>query len=165
MTAQAPREFVHHPGDRFTAEEPEKPAGRAACTDFRILQCWKQHTLLEVRISTGRTHQIRVHLSAVGHPVAGDRLYGAAAVPADWPANMDRSSEQASLAGDSAGAGVGPAEQQGLRRPEPCATESPKRFYLHARCIRLAHPSTHAPLSIEAPLPPDFEQLLRSLGV
>jgi 23S rRNA pseudouridine1911/1915/1917 synthase len=166
MTALAPQTFVRHPGDRFAAEEPEKSAGRAARTDFRVLQCWKQHTLLEVRISTGRTHQIRVHLSAVGHPVAGDRLYGAAAAPAKWPApEMDRSSEQASPADDSAGVGVAPQGRPGLRRPEPCATEPPKRFYLHARCIRLAHPSTHAPLSIEAPLPPDFEMLLQSLGV
>lgn len=165
MTALAPQTFVRHPGDRFDdEEEPEKSAERAARTDFRVLQCWKQHTLLEVRIATGRTHQIRVHLSAVGYPVAGDRLYGAAAVPADWLApNLDRSRGQEGP-GDSAGVGVAPPEQQGLRRPQPCATE-PKRFYLHARSIRLAHPSTHAPLTIEAPLPPDFEQLLRSLGV
>ncbi len=51
--------------------------GRSALTFFKVLQRFEKHTYLEVRIGTGRTHQIRVHLSTIGHPVAGDRLYGA----------------------------------------------------------------------------------------
>jgi 23S rRNA pseudouridine1911/1915/1917 synthase len=53
--------------------------GRAAWTDYRVLHRFERFTFLEVRIGTGRTHQIRVHFSSIGHPVAGDRLYGAPA--------------------------------------------------------------------------------------
>jgi 23S rRNA pseudouridine1911/1915/1917 synthase len=61
---------------------PERaPGGEPARSHWRALAQAGEHTALEVTLDTGRTHQIRVHLSAIGHPVVGDRLYGGAPAP------------------------------------------------------------------------------------
>jgi 23S rRNA pseudouridine1911/1915/1917 synthase len=56
--------------------------GRAALTDWKALEHYAGFTFLEIKLGTGRTHQIRAHMAALGHPVAGDRLYGAK--PSSW---------------------------------------------------------------------------------
>jgi 23S rRNA pseudouridine1911/1915/1917 synthase len=83
--------LVHgHPPDEGTIDKPvardpvrrtrmttRVAAGRKAITRFRVLERIGKFSYVEVRIGTGRTHQIRVHLSSIGHPIAGDTLYGA----------------------------------------------------------------------------------------
>ena len=98
-------------------------------------------TLLRVRIETGRTHQIRVHLSSIGHPVVGDTLYGA---PGEVRAE---------------------GEQRVMKKSKRRALEtlSLPRNFLHAAELELAHPRTGEPLVFRAPLPEELTGFVAAL--
>ena len=74
---------------RRTRMTTKLASGRSALTDYRVLEELGTLNFLEVRIGTGRTHQIRVHLSSIRHPIVGDRLYGAPAHMPELP-TLDR---------------------------------------------------------------------------
>ena len=108
--------------------------GRPAVTHYRVLERFEHHSLLRLRLETGRTHQIRVHLAQLRHPIVGDSLYGGGVVR---------------------GAGMAPALRERLR--------SFPRQALHARELAFAHPVEGHPLQFESPLPADIEALLAAL--
>lgn len=68
--------IARHPTERKKMAPAQVGKGRKAITHFRVLEYFDGYTYLACRLETGRTHQIRVHLSSIGHPVAGDPLYG-----------------------------------------------------------------------------------------
>jgi 23S rRNA pseudouridine1911/1915/1917 synthase len=108
--------------------------GRAAVTHYRIEERLAQHTLLRVILETGRTHQIRVHLAHIGHPLVGDPLYGG----------------RRQLV-----AGLGPGGRAALA--------AFRRQALHATKLEFAHPVTGRTIAVESPLPADLLALLDAL--
>lgn len=77
-TVNAP--IGRHPVDRKKMSINEKN-GREAVTHYRVLERYRQFTYVECQLETGRTHQIRVHLASIGHPLLGDSVYGPAKSP------------------------------------------------------------------------------------
>lgn len=128
LTVNAP--VGRHPTDRkrmATVEEGRK--GRRAVTHFRRLERWRAADLLSAELETGRTHQIRVHLLHLGHPVVSDGTYA-----------LGR--ERGMSGPDRGWAGE-------------LARRTPRQF-LHAAELRFRHPRTGAELRFEAPLPDDL---------
>jgi 23S rRNA pseudouridine1911/1915/1917 synthase len=65
-----------HPKDRVKQAIVDEPAGRPAITHYRVRERFRAHTLVQCNLETGRTHQIRVHMAHIRHPLVGDTLYG-----------------------------------------------------------------------------------------
>ncbi len=110
--------------------------GRDAISHYTVVQrmdtAFGKFTLLEVKIDTGRTHQIRVHLASLGHPVVGDVLYGA---PREMRARHGRATDE--------GAAISLA-----------------RNFLHAARLELSHPRTEKLIALESPLPDELQAFL-----
>jgi 23S rRNA pseudouridine1911/1915/1917 synthase len=110
--------------------------GKLALTRYRTMRAWQTSlALLECRLATGRTHQIRVHLASKGHPVVGDPLY------------LRRV----------------PAASKAINPPLRGHLLDFPRQALHAASLGFKHPRTGRAVSFEAPLPPDMQALLNDV--
>lgn len=121
-----------HPRDRIKMAVREN--GREAITHYRLLQRFREHSHIKVRLETGRTHQIRVHMSHLHHPIVGDPIYaGRHRVPAGAQAELVD------------------------------YLQAFKRQALHAWRLSFLHPESGEEVSYEAPIPDDMQQLLSLL--
>jgi len=128
-----------HPTDRqkmAVIKDTGRYTARNAITNLTVKERFGHFTLLEAKLETGRTHQIRVHCAFIGHPVVGDPVYGGTKRAA--PSSMSKLAQR-ELA----------ALMEGL-----------KRQALHACSLSFDHPSTGKRLSFEAPLPSDMRELV-----
>ena len=128
---------------RRTRMTTRRMEGRSAVSHIAVVERlttrYGAFTLVEVRIETGRTHQIRVHMQSLGHPVVGDTLYGA-----------PRAIQPAVRKGESGR----PTEESHLQL---------ERNFLHAAHLEFSHPRTGKALAIDAPLPAELEDFLAQL--
>jgi 23S rRNA pseudouridine1911/1915/1917 synthase len=131
---------------RMTAQPQEN--ARTAVSHYEVVRRlsnrFGKFTLVRVRIETGRTHQIRVHMASIGHPVVGDTLYGGAGQLTDQVASQAAQSKAA------------------RRKAEPERLRLGRNF-LHAARLEFVHPRTGKLLELEAPLPEELESFLARL--
>jgi 23S rRNA pseudouridine1911/1915/1917 synthase len=133
--------FKEKPGSAL-GESFRRSGAREARTDWRTLAEVDGTTLVEVQLHTGRTHQIRVHFSAIAHPIVGDTLYGAA-------------SEIRLGAGTGRGASK---DREAVTMPEL------RRNFLHAARLGFSQPRTGAWIDVRAPLPTELREFVKKLS-
>jgi 23S rRNA pseudouridine1911/1915/1917 synthase len=130
----------HHPTDRvkMTAlDADDEGEGKDACSYYEVIERFKGYTFCRIFPRTGRTHQIRVHLTSVGCPVLADKIYSGRDVfrMSDIVADLDPEADEVLL----------------------------PRQALHAARLRFFHPRLHKTIETEAPLPPDMVRTLAAL--
>jgi 23S rRNA pseudouridine1911/1915/1917 synthase len=130
--------------------------GRPAVSHYKVLERitspYGRFALVEVKIETGRTHQIRVHLSSIGHAIVGDTLYGAP--PGLSPHSLTR---------ELAGAPISLRTEAKKARAKAESLLALPRNFLHSAEIEFTHPRSGRRLRFQAPLPEDLEQFLGQL--
>lgn len=110
------------------------PMGKPAVTHYRIMERFRNYTRLRLRLETGRTHQIRVHMAHIAHPLLGDQTYGGR-----------------------------PRPPKGASEEFLSVLRNFQRQALHAVMLRLEHPITGEVMEWHAPLPDDFVELVNAL--
>lgn len=125
--------LARHPKHR--TKYTTHPNGRSAVTHYSVLERFKHHTLLRVKLETGRTHQIRVHMLHINHPIVGDQLYTRHTTP----------------------------KKNTLSDVALTALSQFKRQALHATSLSFIQPTTKKTIELKAPMPNDFQTLLKAL--
>jgi 23S rRNA pseudouridine1911/1915/1917 synthase len=120
---------------RMAVFPPGSDVGKSAVTHYRVLERYGYTTLVECRLETGRTHQIRAHMKHIGHPLFADERYGGTEI----------------LRGERTVSYKAYIQN--------CFKLCPRQA-LHARTLGFTHPATGEQMDFSAPLPPDMEQLL-----
>ena len=129
-TVDAP--IGRHPRDRIRQAVTE--SGKPAITHYRVRERYRGHTLVECKLETGRTHQIRVHMAHLRNPLVGDPLYGGAL-------RLPKGASEALV-----------AQLRGFRRQA-----------LHAAHLAFEHPRTGETVEIDCPIPQDLQTLIDTL--
>jgi 23S rRNA pseudouridine1911/1915/1917 synthase len=130
-TVNAP--IDRHPKDRIRMSVAREGSGRDAITHYRVREKFRNHTMVECRLETGRTHQIRVHMTHIKHAIVGDPLYGLLRL------------------------------SKGATDDLVAMLRSFKRQALHAEKLSFVHPVSGEQISTEVAMPEDMQQLLRVL--
>ena len=117
------------------------PWGKPSVTFFKVLERFKEHTLVAINLATGRTHQIRVHFAATGHPLAVDQFYG----PNEGFFLSDIKGKKYRRSKDE--------EERPLM----------SRVSLHAQKLEFQHPFKDEVILVEAPFPKDFRAVVQQL--
>ncbi len=128
--------IIRSPRDRRKMTVTGTGGGRHAVTHYRLLERYDRFSLLKLRLETGRIHQIRVHLSHIGHPVVGDPVYGG---------------------------GYARAIRDAPSLAVKAAVTALNRQALHAYTLRFAHPETDEQLTFSAPIPQAMSELIEAL--
>lgn len=135
--------------------------GRDAVSHYTVLErvesSYGKFALVEVKIETGRTHQIRVHMSSIGHPVVGDTLYGA-------PQVLSQRSLARERAGNAISARVEAKKAKMKKDSVKKRTLTLGRNFLHAAKLELTHPKTKKPMAFGTELPAELSDFLAHLS-
>jgi 23S rRNA pseudouridine1911/1915/1917 synthase len=131
-TVDAP--IGRHLGDRLRQAVRDEEDGKHAVTHYRLRERFRAHSLIQCNLETGRTHQIRVHMAHIGHPLVGDPLYGG-----------------------------GLKLPKGATAELVAALRGFRRQALHAERLAFRHPVTDQTVEFSAARPPDLELLITAL--
>ncbi len=145
---------AHHPGCVLMSCRADARDPRPAQTDLLVLERFAAQTLVRAYPRTGRNHQIRVHLAAIGHPILADEFYGPHG--AIKPTKFDRDFEDADESG----------ERDALLDDSPVASPCLHidRHALHAARLQFVHPITKEPMTFDSALPDDMQQAIARLA-